>query len=439
MADLVIAERRDLVNIADAIRSKAGITDALTLGQMPNAISEIGSGSSGSSGNTPASKKDVNFYDYDGTLLHSYTAAEAQALTELPPLPEQAGLICQGWNWSLEDIKAHNRAVDVGAMYITDDGTTRIYITLQEGKTSPMLGCCPNGTVTVDWGDGTTPDTLTGTSTTSDVKWTPTHNYAASGDYIIKLTIKGSCGIVGATSSTGGSYILRYSSGSNNNNIVYANSIRKIEIGKNITIGSSAFYGCYSLECIAIPNSITKFGQYTFQTCYSLTSIIIPNGVTGLTSNLFHSCSSLKMASIPNSVTSISNYTFYSCSSLTSIVVPNSVTRLNQAFEYSNALNSIVLPEGLTRIEGEAFYSCKSLTVFYIPSGVTFLYTTAFGDCVNLVFIDFAKHTTIPTLQTQSGFSGIPSGCQIRVPAALYDEWIAATNWANLASQIVAV
>ena len=39
--------------------------------------------------------KDVNFYDYDGTLLHSYTAEEAQALSELPPLPTQKGLICQ--------------------------------------------------------------------------------------------------------------------------------------------------------------------------------------------------------------------------------------------------------------------------------------------------------------------------------------------------------
>ena len=35
--------------------------------------------------------KDVNFYDYDGTRLYSYTVAEAAALTELPPLPTQPG------------------------------------------------------------------------------------------------------------------------------------------------------------------------------------------------------------------------------------------------------------------------------------------------------------------------------------------------------------
>ena len=43
------------------------------------------------------------------------------------------------------------------------DGKTRVYIHLEYGRTSPMLGVCPNGTVTVDWGDGTEPDTLTGT------------------------------------------------------------------------------------------------------------------------------------------------------------------------------------------------------------------------------------------------------------------------------------
>ena len=29
---------------------------------------------------------DVNFYDYDGTLLYAYTLAQLQSLKELPPL-----------------------------------------------------------------------------------------------------------------------------------------------------------------------------------------------------------------------------------------------------------------------------------------------------------------------------------------------------------------
>ena len=174
--------------------------------------------------NLPLTKKDINFYDYDGTLLHSYTMEEAQELTELPPLPEHQGLICQEWNYSLESIKSQEHKVDVGATYTTDDGTTRVYIHLEEGRTSPMLGVCPKGTVTVDWGDGTMPDVLTGTST-STVVWTPTHEYAEPGDYVITLTVEGEMGLSGSSTVLGYANILRYSENDDVRNSVYQNAV----------------------------------------------------------------------------------------------------------------------------------------------------------------------------------------------------------------------
>ena len=264
-------------------------------------------------GGEPVQPKDVNFIDYDGTVLHSYTVAEAAALTALPPLPTHDGLTCQGWNWSLADIKALGRAVTVGAMYITDDGKTRIYIHLEEGRTSPMLGCCPNGTVTVDWGDGTTPDTLTGTST-STVKWTPTHEYSAAGDYVIKLSVDGRVSFAGSSLSNQYSYLLRYSSGADTRNRVYLNAIRKVEIGDSITsIGSYAFLHCYSLSSITIPNGVTTIDTDAFNSCYTLSSITIPNGVTTISKSAFRMCYSLSSITIPNGVTSIGTYTFQSC------------------------------------------------------------------------------------------------------------------------------
>ena len=158
--------------------------------------------------------------------------------------------------------------MNVGAMYITDDGKTRIYIRLEEGRTSPMLGVCPNGTVTVDWGDGTTPDTLTGTSTTT-VKWTPNHAYAAPGEYVIKLTVDGTMGFYGESPSAMHSAILRYSSSADNRNQAYQNSVQKIETGNSVTsIGRAAFNFCYSLASITIPNSVTSIGTYAFYNCY---------------------------------------------------------------------------------------------------------------------------------------------------------------------------
>ena len=345
-------------------------------------------------GGEPVRAKDVNFIDYDGTVLHSYTVAEAAALTALPALPTHDGLVCQGWNWSLDDIKAMGRAVEVGAMYITDDGKTRIYIHLEDGRTSPMLGCCPNGTVTVDWGDGTRPDTLTGKST-STVKWTSTHEYSAAGDYVIKLTVSGSVVFAGSSSSNQYSNLLRYSSGADTRNQVYQSAIQKVEIGDSVTsIDRSAFYNCYSLSSITIPGSVTSISFSAFKSCYSLSSITIPGSVTSISGSAFGGCYSLSSITIPGSVTSIGSSAFGSCYSLPSITIPGSVTSISGS---------------------------------------------AFSNCYGVRYYDFTRHTAVPTLSNTNAFNKIAADCEIRVPAALADEWKAATNWATYANHIVGV
>ena len=40
------------------------------------------------------SPNDVVFRDYDGTILHSFTADEVASMTELPALPTREGLTC---------------------------------------------------------------------------------------------------------------------------------------------------------------------------------------------------------------------------------------------------------------------------------------------------------------------------------------------------------
>lgn len=53
---------------------------------------------SGGGGITEPEEKDVDFIDYDGTLLYSYSADEFLEMTELPPNPSHDGLVAQGWN-----------------------------------------------------------------------------------------------------------------------------------------------------------------------------------------------------------------------------------------------------------------------------------------------------------------------------------------------------
>ena len=428
----IFIEESTLSAIGNSIRAKTGKTDMIPPLNMPTEIASIQAGGSSS----PVSSNDVTFYDYDGTVVASYSLEEAKSLTALPDGPTHEGLTFQGWNYTLEKVKAFTRSMNVGAIYTTNDGKTRIYITLGEGRTSPLLGCCPNGTVIVDWGDGTTPDTLTGTST-STIQYTPTHNYAFPGNYVISLTVNGTCGFLGSSASNDYCYLLKYSTDPDKRNRYYQDAITKIEFGDSVTsIGNSTFNSCHSLTSIIIPGSVTSIGNSAFNSCNSLTSITIPDSVTSIGDSAFNSCYSLTSIIIPGSVTSIGKFAFNNCHSLTSITIPDSVTGIgNSVFQSCNSLTSITIPDSITSIGDSAFKSCYSLTSIIIPGSVTSIENFAFGDCYGMAEYHL-KPTTPPTLSKINTFISISSDCIIYVPQGSLEAYQTATNWATHASHM---
>ena len=63
--------------------------------------------------------------------------------------------------------------------------------------------------------------------------------------------------------------------------------------GKEYTvtsIGYQAFYECYSLTSVTIPNSVTSIGEWAFSDCSGLTSVTIPNSVTSIGKSVFEYC-----------------------------------------------------------------------------------------------------------------------------------------------------
>ena len=386
----------DLTKVASAIREKGGTSDPLVYPDgFVTAIQAIQTGGS----STPGTPGDITFYDYDGTIVTSWTLAELATKTALPDYPSHNGLICQGWNWSLADLKTANRKMNVGAMYVTDDGKTRIYIHLEEGRTSPVLGVCPNGTVDIDWGDGTVHDTLTGSSTSTAV-YTSAHNYAAPGDYVIQLTVTGSMGF-------GSNGPLVYASNSDNRNYVYKNAIQKVELGSGVTsISNSAFDDCYSLSSITIPNGVTSIGNYAFSDCHNLSSITISDGVTSIGMSTFQNCYSLSSITIPDNVTSIGNSAFRSCYSLSSIIIPDNVTSIGSY----------------------AFQNCYNLSSITISDGVTSIGSTVFSKCYGVAHLYFLP-TTPPSVSNSNAFSGIPTDCVIHVPVGSLSAYTSAANY----------
>lgn len=95
-------------------------------------------------GSSELKRNDVNFFDYDGTLLYAYSWDEAKNLTELPALPVHDGFEVREWNYTLEDIKAQGTdtikgKADVGAVVYGTNGiqlTTEGVIIYERGLSS---------------------------------------------------------------------------------------------------------------------------------------------------------------------------------------------------------------------------------------------------------------------------------------------------------------
>jgi len=216
MATRVIDDSK-LQNIAVAIQNKDG-GGQMTVNEMPTRIAEIPTGGGS------VEKKDVNFYDWEGTLLFGYSVEEVQAMTSLPAPDTSPNyqsvdhdlLTFQKWTRNLTNIKTwaqnhSNQSLGVGAIYTTTDGQNHNH------WNNPRL-----------------------TNTKS-----------------IYMQKRGVTSI-----------------GSNAFQTCY--SLTAINIPNGVTsIGSNVFQNCYSLTAINIPNGVTSIGSWAFQGCRELYDVVI--------------------------------------------------------------------------------------------------------------------------------------------------------------------
>ena len=373
---------------------------------------------------------DVVFYDYDGSIVASYSAEDFATLTAMPTNPTHEGLTAQGWNWSLADAKsyvANYGKLNIGQMYITSDGKTRFYIMFNKDSLNInlVLYLHENTELDIDWGDGSTHSTLTSTYAKQT---TEIHEYATTGDYVIAIAV------------IRGGWEYRYSS----------YNIKNVEIGAGLTsISDSVFSSCPLLSSITISNSVTSIGDSAFEQCSALSSITIPNSVTSIGNSAFNNCLALTSITIPNSVTSIDTGAFNTCSALLSITIPNSVTSIDAAFSNCYALTSTTIPNSVTSIGYGVFSNCFALTSITIPNSVTSIGSYVFGNCSALSSITipnsvasigddaFSTCSALTSITFESstppavdGYDlGLPYTCIIRVPQGSLEAYTTAENY----------
>lgn len=387
-------------------------------------------------------RSDVNFMDYDGKVLYSYTAADALALEALPSNPSHTGLTAQGWNYTLAEMKTvvgYRGKCDIGQMYVTSDGSTRLYCHFENDRRWPYLGLAVDGTVSIDWGDNTELSTLSGTSMSGSVKYIR-HDYPSGGDYVIKITkVSGNGFSILDDESGNRSSILCFGSGNSGySDYVYLNALLKVELGNNVLIGPGAFSYCTSLRSISIPIGAISDCAYAFCTCNSLVAAIFPSGTAACTNNIFYYCRALTSISIPVSCIKIGSYAFGKCEALHSIVLSNNIGQIGESAFYNGGLSSIVLPNVITEISKSMLTYEYYLASLVVPSSVTSIKKNAFMDCYGLSKVHILSSSP-PSLENTNAFNG--TNCTIYVPYSsdhsILDAYLEATNWATLAANIM--
>lgn len=449
-------------DIADAIRNKTGSSADIVADNFPTEIDAIPTGV------TPAEFNDVNFYDYDGTILYSYTAAEALALTELPANPSHTGLTAQGWNWSLTEMQTQVRSCgmcDVGQMYVTDDGKTRLYIKIEYPEDLEVhvtwYQSVANGVV-IDWGDGSATETFAGTTIADG---TCVHTYAALGEYMITMTPASSsvqirlgnnevsCGLMGSfvSDSTSATY----------GHTTSQKVLRKVECGANVyRLNNYALTMCTNLQTVTIPNTLDRLNNSSvFWICTNLVGIVVPRNpsITAAASATLPSqyaayASSLKFISISPTVQATAGYTTTYASNLKRLIYPYTCTGMSASstqvalFYEMRSVRQIILdnwvgigpgtnlcnecrslvelniPEDAAMTVssntqfGTAFQYCMSLRKVWLPSATQYISVNAFRCCGSMEELH-VRATTPPTI-TSTTFSTMSTDCKIYVPSS---------------------
>ena len=189
---------------------------------------------------------------------------------------------------------------------------------------------------------------------------------------------------------------------------VYLKSYEKTNSG---TIGKSSFaYNYFSFS-----GKIKCDGDIR-----SIVRMVVPYDYRYWFQRLFQNCTTLtKAPELPSTVVGYCyTYMFYGCTSLTQAPELPTTTLVSNCYTYM-------------------FNGCTSLKRIKMNASSGNWGTYMFNGCTSLELVDMTGSIGVPQLNNVNNFANTNNTYKIVVPDSLYDEWIAATNWASIASHII--
>ena len=152
----------------------------------------------------------------------------------------------------------------------------------------------------------------------------------------------------------------------------------------NIT--NHAFYQCFDITSVVLPNTITVIGNYAFYNCIGIISVDFSNNLNTIGKEAFVLCTALEHIEFPETLTQINKNAFRGCTGLSgSITIPPHLTIVEEGVFVNCKISSVIFSEGVETIKSQAFYNCPLVSI-QIPSTLTTIGSDALYNTLGYKF-----------------------------------------------------